>query len=579
MQKQIISRPIVDDNGLPEQLHPIIKQIYAARGITHADQLDMRSSNLLRPDTLKGLSAAVDLLVEALEQRKRIIIVGDFDADGATSTAVMLLGLTLLGYQYVEFLVPNRFDYGYGLSTQMAELTVAQGAELIITVDNGISSVAGVAVAKRAGVKVLVTDHHLPGEQLPDADAIINPNQTGCHFASKHLAGVGVAFYLLSALRAELRSRNYFTLEVFGSEQEPNLAQLLDLVALGTVADVVPLDTNNRILVQQGLQRVRNGCCRPGIKALIAVAGREMSDMLASDFGFVLGPRLNAAGRLDDMSLGINCLLTEDPVLAHEMAQQLDQLNQDRRQIEQSMQHEAEQFLNEYQLQGDIPDGICLFQPDWHEGVIGIVAGRIKDKYHRPTVVFAQGENGDMKGSCRSIPDLHIRDLLEQINTQYPNLIIKFGGHAMAAGLSIDSKRFDTFKLAFGYEVAKVITDEQRYSVVLTDGELPSDCYQLGFVEALRAAGPWGQNFPEPIFAGEFRLLQQRLLKQKHLKLVLQLADGRSVDAIYFNVDTQLWPNAQVQQVKAAFSLDINHYNQQATVQLLVKALEPLSIN
>ena len=576
MQKQIVSRHSVDDSFLPDTLHPIIKQIYASRGVDDPKQLDMRASNLLRPDSIKGLEAAVELLVEALEQHKRIIIVGDFDADGATSTAVMMLGLKMLGFKHLEFLVPNRFDFGYGLSAPMAELTVAQGAELIITVDNGISSVAGVEVAKKAGVKVLVTDHHLPGEQLPDADAIVNPNQLGCMFDSKNLAGVGVAFYLLSALRGELQSRNYFTKALFGSDTPPKLAELLDLVALGTVADVVPLDTNNRVLVHQGLQRVRSGYCRPGIKAMVEVAGKQLNKMVASDFGFVLGPRLNAAGRLDDMSLGIDCLLTDDPIKAHEIASELDQLNQDRREIEQGMQLEAERVLNHLSMSSEVPDGICLFQPDWHEGVIGIVAGRIKDKYHRPTVVFAQAENGDLKGSCRSIPGLHIRDILEQINTQYPNLIIKFGGHAMAAGLSIEGKRFDTFKLAFEYIVNKNITEEQRHCAILTDGELPIDCYSIDFVEQLRAAGPWGQHFVEPVFEGKFRLLQQRLLKEKHLKVVLQTPDGLTLDAIYFNIDNKQWPNATVNYVHGAFNLDINEFRGQRSVQLLIKALNPL---
>jgi single-stranded-DNA-specific exonuclease len=570
MQKQIITRPRVDDAFLGDTYHPILKQIYASRGVSSIEELSTKVSSLINFAAFRGMDAAVQLLIEALSGDQRIIIVGDFDADGATSTAVMVLGLKMLGFKRVEFLVPNRFGFGYGLSPEMAELTVAQGAELIITVDNGISSVAGVAVAKKAGVKVLITDHHLPADQLPDADAIVNPNQNGCDFPSKNLAGVGVAFYLLLALRSALRERDYF-----GSNKMPNIAELLDLVALGTVADVVPLDSNNRILIHQGLQRVRSGFCRPGIKALIEVAGRDQKKMVASDFGFSLGPRLNAAGRLDDMSLGISCLLTDDEAQAKTIANQLDELNKDRREIEQGMQLEAEKVLSHLVVDSNVPDGICLFQADWHEGVIGIVAGRIKDKFHRPTVVFAQAENGDLKGSSRSIPGIHIRDILEEIDSQYPNVIKKFGGHAMAAGLSIDAKRFDTFKLAFEYTINKHITDEQRTCSLLTDGELPAELFSLDFVQLLRQSGPWGQAFPEPVFEGVFRIVQQRLVGEKHLKLVLQHPSGLTLDGIYFNCDLSVWPNGSISHVHTAFTLDINAFRNKVNLQLLVKALIP----
>jgi single-stranded-DNA-specific exonuclease len=573
MQKQIITRVKVDDSFLPDSIHPVLKQVYASRGITHVDELNTKVSNLLTLSEFRGMDAAIELLIEALTEDKHIIIVGDFDADGATSTAVMMLGLKMLGYKRVEFLVPNRFGFGYGLSPEMAELTVAQGAELIITVDNGISSIAGVLVAKKAGVKVLITDHHLPADALPEADAIVNPNQHGCGFGSKNLAGVGVAFYLLLALRTQLRQRNYFTVENFGSEKIPNIAELLDLVALGTVADVVPLDSNNRILVHQGLQRVRSGYCRPGIKALIEVSGRQQRKMVASDFGFSLGPRLNAAGRLDDMSLGISCLLTDDEQQAKNIASQLDQLNKDRREIEQGMQAEAERVLARIGIDAKVPDGICLYQDDWHEGVIGIVAGRIKDKYHRPTVVFSLAENGDLKGSCRSIVGMHIRDVLEEIDSQYPDLIKKFGGHAMAAGLSIDAKRFETFKLAFEYTINKHITDEQRTCSILTDGQLEADMYTLDFIQILRQGGPWGQAFAEPVFEGDFQIVQQRLVGEKHLKLVLRHPSGLDLDAIYFNVDLAIWPNGSIGAVKAAFVLDINEFRHQLNVQLLIREL------
>lgn len=568
MQKQIITRQKVDDRFLPDTLHPVLKQIYASRGITDINQLNNSVASLENLKKFKGMTAAVELLMAALDEDKRIIIVGDFDADGATSTAVMMLGLKMLGFAKVEFLVPNRFGFGYGLTPEMAELTVAQGAELIITVDNGISSVSGVAVAKQAGVQVLVTDHHLPGSELPDADAIVNPNQYGCEFGSKNLAGVGVAFYLLLALRSGLKDRG-----AYQDKAAPNIAELLDLVALGTVADVVQLDSNNRILIYQGLQRIRSGACRPGIKALIDVAGKQQQKMVASDLGFALGPRLNAAGRLDDMSLGISCLLTDDESLAKDMAYQLDQLNKDRREIEQGMQLEAERVLAQLQLDGQVPDGICLYQPDWHQGVIGIVAGRIKDKYHRPTVVFAQGDNGEMKGSSRSIPGMHIRDMLEEIDSQYPNLIKKFGGHAMAAGLTIDGSRFDTFKLAFGLTIEKHITDEQRTCAILTDGQLSADLFTLDFVQLLKQAGPWGQAFVEPVFEGQFRIVQQRLVGEKHLKLVFAHESGMMLDGIYFNVDLSVWPDASITHVKAAFVLDINEFRNQVNVQLLIREL------
>lgn len=571
MQKHIIARPRVDDSFLPDNIHPALKQIYASRGVNSPDQLSKTLASLHKYDNFGGMKNAVALLIEALTDDKHIVIVGDFDADGATSTAVMMLGLKMLGFKRVEFLVPNRFDFGYGLSPEMAELTVAQGAELIITVDNGISSIKGVELAKRAGVKVLITDHHLAAEQLPDADAIINPNQPGCEFPSKNLAGVGVAFYLLVALRSEMRS-----LGMFADNKGPNVSELLDLVALGTVADVVPLDSNNRILVHQGLQRVRSGFCRPGIKAMIEVAKRKQSALVASDFGFALGPRLNAAGRLNDMSLGISCLITDDYHQAKRIAEELDLLNRDRREIEQGMQAEAERVLAELGLTGEAPDGICLYRADWHEGVIGIVAGRIKEKYHRPTVVFAQSGSGDLKGSARSIPGLHIRDVFERINSQYPQVMKKFGGHAMAAGLTIGSEHIDTFKQAFEQIINQTLTDEQRTSTILTDGPLPGELFTIDFAQLLKNSGPWGQEFPEPVFEGRFRMISQRLVAEKHLKVTMQHESGTTVDGIYFNCDLSLWPNGSVSFVDAAFTLDVNEFRGQTSVQLLIKALLPV---
>ena len=553
--------------------HPVLQRLYASRGVSHAAELDRSAARLLPFTALKDIDKAVALLLEALHQQQQLVIVGDFDADGATSTAVLLTGLKALGFKRVEYLVPNRFEYGYGLTSEMAELAVAQGAELIITVDNGISAIDGIALAKKAGVKVLVTDHHLAGSELPAADAIVNPNQPGCSFPSKALAGVGVAFYVLLALRAALREQGYFT----AAQLEPNLAELLDLVALGTVADVVPLDANNRILVHQGLMRIRSGKCRPGIQALIDVANRNAQKLTATDFGFALAPRLNAAGRLDDMSLGISCLLAPNIALARQYAAELDSLNVERRAIEQSMQTEAQAFLSQLSFDGsELPECLCLYRHDWHQGVIGILAGRIKEQFHRPTIVFAQGDEGELKGSARSINGLHIRDLLEEISTQYPGLIKKFGGHAMAAGLTISAERLDTFKLALNLTAKKHLTPEQLTAVIYTDGELPAECFDLGFSTLLQNAGPWGQAFPEPVFDGEFSLISQKMLADRHLKMMLQLPNGNLVDAIWFNADNKAWPNVNVQKVQLAYQLDINEYRDKQSLQLIVRHMQAL---
>lgn len=568
----IVRRPL--PGVLPDlanNLHPLLTRLYASRGVSNASELERGAAGLLPFSSLKGIDAAVQLLCQALTQQQQLVIVGDFDADGATSTAVLVTGLKALGFKRVEYLVPNRFEYGYGLTPEMAELAVAQGAELIITVDNGISAIEGVALAKKAGVKVLVTDHHLAGAELPAADAIVNPNQPGCTFASKALAGVGVAFYLLLALRAKLRQQGYFTPE----QKEPNLAELLDLVALGTVADVVPLDANNRILVYQGLMRIRSGKCRPGIQALIDVANRSAAKLTASDFGFALAPRLNAAGRLDDMSLGISCLLARDLGLARQYAAELDSLNVERRAIEQSMQTEAQAFLSQLSLDGaELPECLCLYRHDWHQGVIGILAGRIKEQFHRPTIVFAQGDEGELKGSARSINGLHIRDLLEEISSHYPGLIKKFGGHAMAAGLTISAERLDTFKLALSLTAKKHLTPEQLTAVIYTDGELPADCFDIGFSQLLQNAGPWGQAFPEPVFDGEFTLISQKMLADKHLKMMLQTPTGTLVDAIWFNANNKAWPNVNVQKVQLAYQLDINEYRDKQSLQLIVRHMQ-----
>ncbi len=578
MQKIIKRRSLEKfDIPLSDSLHPLLQQIYRARGVTTQEEIDPSLSLLLKPDKLKGLAQALALIVEALEQQQRILIVGDFDADGATSSALAVLALTAMGASSVNFLVPNRFEYGYGLTPEIVEVAKQFSPDLIITVDNGISSTEGVAAANAAGIKVLVTDHHLPGRQLPKAAAIVNPNQRGCEFASKNLAGVGVIFYLMSALRSTLRQRGWFKQRHIS---EPNMGDYLDLVALGTVADVVPLDHNNRILVAQGLRRIRAGRCRPGINALLDIAKRNPQRLVSADLGFAIGPRLNAAGRLDDMSLGIQCLLTNDPYLAGEMAQQMDELNQDRKSIEGSMQREALASLKNLDVEeATIPYGLCIYDANWHQGVIGILASRIKDRYHRPVIAFADTDDeGVIKGSARSIPGLHIRDALDAVATKHPALLSKFGGHAMAAGMSLLQKDYPAFAKAFDAEVQRQLTEEDLQPLIHSDGELQQQDFTMDLAQRLRDGGPWGQHFPEPLFDGQFRLLQQRIVGEKHLKMVLAVdaAGQQVIDAIAFNVDIQCWPNPQVDKVNVAYKLDINEFRGRETLQLLVDYIEPV---
>ena len=570
----IATRERIDDSHLPAHIHPVIKQIYAARGVKDPIELDNRASTLLSFTLFKDMDKASSLLAEALQLQSNVLIVGDFDADGATSTSVLMEGFALFGFKHINYLVPDRFSLGYGLSPALAEQIVTLKPDLVVTVDNGISCIQGVDIVKAAGIKVIVTDHHLQGEQLPNADAIVNPNQHACQFPSKSIAGVGVAFYLLIALRHHLRALEYFNTQ----RPEPNLAMLLDIVALGTVADVVALDANNRTLVYQGLARIRSGRTRPGISALIEVAKRNAARLSASDFGFALAPRLNAAGRLDDMSLGIACLLSKDLNQARRIAGELDALNHERREIEASMQQEAQAVLERLvSSEQAVPDVVCLYQDDWHQGVIGILAGRLKERYHRPAVIFAQGDEGEIKGSCRSIEGLHMRDLLEQVNTQHPELILKFGGHAMAAGLTILEANFERFKKAFTSAVCAMLTDEHKQSVLLTDGELPATCFNLEFANELQQSGPWGQQFPEPVFEGVFELIQQRIVGDKHLKLVLKHSSGQLVDAIAFNIDIKAWPNTAAHSAKLAYQLDINEFRGKFSLQLLVREIQAIS--
>lgn len=572
--KKITRRPPPAPHQFSGTLHPALQRIYASRGVLSDDQTDRSLKHLLSPQLLKGLPQALDLLVDALQQQKNILIVGDFDADGATSSALAVLALRALGARHVDYLVPNRFKYGYGLTPEIVAVAQARKPDLLITVDNGISSIEGVAAAKAAGMKVLVTDHHLAGAELPAADAIVNPNQPGCDFPSKNLAGVGVIFYVMTALRTRLKELGWFEQQ---NMPEPNMADFLDIVALGTVADVVPLDQNNRILVHNGLLRMRAGRCRPGIRALVDVANRKLEQLVASDLGFAIGPRLNAAGRLDDMSHGIECLLTDNPGIAKELALELDQLNHERKNIENGMQQQALAALNQLHLQPDqqMPWGLCIYKKDWHQGVIGILAARIKERFHRPVIAFAPAEKGEIKGSARSIPGFHIRDALDAVASRHPGLITKFGGHAMAAGLSLSAEKYESFRLAFDKEARRLLTLEDLTGELHSDGELNDADIDLPLARVLRDAGPWGQGFPEPLFDGEFEVLNQRLLAEKHLKLTLGFpASKRVIDAIAFNVDLGKWPNPKAQRVKLAYRLEVNAFRGVENPQLMVEHLQ-----
>lgn len=555
-------------------LPPVLARVLATRGVTRADELAVDLSRLLPPAQLKGMDTAVAILADAVTGGARLLVIGDYDADGATSTALCVSLLRAMGAD-VDFLVPDRFRFGYGLSPEIVEVAAQRAPAVIITVDNGISSHAGVARAKALGIRVVVTDHHLPAESLPDADAIVNPNQPGCPFPSKCMAGVGVAFCVMTVLRGELRQRGWFG----PARPEPNLADALDLVALGTVADVVPLDANNRLLVEQGLRRIRAGRVRPGIAALIAVAKRSRERLVATDLGFAVGPRLNAAGRLDDMTHGIRCLLAADDAEAGRYAAELDAFNRDRRAIEGDMQQQAQRVMERLSLD-TLPHGLCLFDPGWHPGVIGILASRIKERYHRPTIAFAPADGAasdELRGSARSIEGLHIRDAIDAVAAHHPGLIDRFGGHAMAAGLTLSRARLEEFREAFETEVRRLLPPEVLAPVVLSDGELPLADLDLRLAEALREAVPWGQAFPAPLFDGEFEVLEQRVVGEKHLKLVLSTpaSRGRVIDAIAFNADLAQWPAARGR-VRLAYRVDVNEYRGLRTPQLVVELVTPI---
>jgi single-stranded-DNA-specific exonuclease len=554
-------------------LDPLLARLYGARGVRTPDEL-VHSLDALEPlDALGSLDAASDLLMSAMAAGQTILVVGDYDADGATATALAVLGLRRLGAPRVEHLVPDRRIHGYGLTPEIVTLAAARAPGLLVTVDNGIASHAGVAAARALGMRVLVTDHHLPGPTLPAADAIVDPNLAGDAFPSKALAGVGVMFYVLLALRRALRARGWFS----AARPEPNLAELLDLVALGTVADVAVLDRNNRVLVAQGLARLRAGRARPGLLALADAAGRARAELSAQDLGFALGPRLNAAGRLDDMSVGVELLLTDDPARARELAALLDGLNRERKLVEADMQGEAESLVAA--LGSDVPFGLCLHDPDWHPGVVGLVASRVKERLHRPVIAFATGSDGVLKGSARSVPGLHVRDVLEAIATRTPGLIQRFGGHAMAAGLSLEAQHLPAFRLAFDVAVRERLDPAALEGVVWTDGGLEPARHDAATATLLRAAGPWGQGFPEPVFDARFAVREARVVADRHLKLRLAL-DGqpRLLDAIWFGGLAEAGGAlpAPGTRVELAYQLELDGYRGGDAVQLMVRHCTPV---
>lgn len=555
----------------PRSPEELLQRLYARRG-QDAAAGDLGLAGLLPYGTLAGIERAVAVLVAALRSERPILVVGDYDADGATGSALAVLGLRALGAPAVSYLVPSRFAHGYGLSPPVVDAAAALGPGLILTVDNGIASLTGVAHANRLGIPVLVTDHHLPGDRLPEAAAIVNPNQPGCPFPSKHLAGVGVVFYLLAALRAALREIDWFA----ARRPEPNLAGLLDLVALGTVADLVTLDRNNRILVEQGLRRIRAGRGRPGIRALLQVAGRDPARATASDLGYFAGPRLNAAGRLEEMSLGVECLLAEDPARALELATRLDALNRQRREIEEGMRTQAEYLVERLTFRGDdLPAGLCLFGRDWHQGVSGILAARIRERYHRPVVAFAEAGDGWLRGSARSVEGLHIRDLIDGVDRRHPGLIERFGGHAMAAGLTLRAASLPTFRAAFAEAVRAELGDLPPERELHSDGELPPGLFSLETAEALRLGGPWGKGFPEPLFDGIFAVTSARLVGERHMKLRVRAGRGPLVDAIGFNLGERI--HLAQGEVRLAYRLDVNDYLGRRAPQLILEHLQSIN--
>lgn len=563
---RIVRRHAPEPGAWPAHVPEPLRRVYAARGVASAQDAELKLADLLAPDTMGGIDAAVNLLAGAIERDARIVVVGDFDCDGATGTAVAMRGLRLLGARSLDYQVPNRAIHGYGLSPALVDDMGGLSPDLLLTVDNGIACHAGVAAAKARGWQVLVTDHHLPGPRLPEADAIVNPNLEGDGFPSKSMAGVGVMFYLLLALRRHLRERGVF------AQGQPDLSQLLDLVAIGTVADLVPLDRNNRLLVAAGLRRIREGLCHPGVRALVEASGRELGKVSASDIGFAIAPRLNAAGRLDDMRLGIECLLDDDAARAAERAAVLDRINVERRELQATMVDDAELLLRALpETTADVPAGIVLFDEAWHPGVVGLVASRIKERMHRPTVAFAPAEPGSdqLRGSARSIQGFHVRDALAAVDAKHPGLVDRFGGHAMAAGLSLRMENLDDFREAFTLHAARMLSPELLEAECLSDGALVPGDFNRGLAEALRAAGPWGQAFPEPVFDNVFDVLEWRVLGGRHLKLGLRLVEGgKPLSAIHFGGWRGEEPPARLH---AAYQLELDDFRGRHDVQLLVR--------
>ena len=572
--KKIVHREVPDNINLPDLIHPVLKRVYASRNIKSSKDLDYSLSSLIPFEQLSGINDAVILLQEMLEQKKRMLIIADFDADGATSCALAIRGLTAMGAKDVIYVVPNRFEHGYGLSPEIVDVALDYDPDLIITVDNGISSICGVEYARKNGVKVLITDHHLPAKELPNADVIINPQLANDKFPSKNLAGVGVIFYILLALRAKLKQEYWFE---NNNIDYPNLANFLDLVALGTIADLVPLDKNNRTMVAHGLKLIKNNKSKPGIYALLNQAGRQLSKLTSSDLSFAVAPRLNAAGRLTDMSLGIECLLTDDEDDAIKIAGKLNRLNIERRKIQDNMQEEALAELEKYlqDTSGEIPYGICIYNKDWHQGVVGILASKIKEKFNRPAIVFAKENEGVLKGSARSIAGLHIKDVFDEIATLHPELIITFGGHAMAAGLTIKESQYSNFSNIFNKYANQYISSDKLEDECLTDGELSDEDFTVPLAQAIQDAGPWGQSFPEPTFAGQFKILDKRVVGENHLKLKLQSRDNSAtLDAIAFNMTDTNWP-PETQQIVSTYRLGINDFQGNTQVQLFLEHIEP----
>jgi single-stranded-DNA-specific exonuclease len=573
VSRTIRRRATLDADSLPAGLNPLLRRLYASRGVQAAGDLDLGLSQLIPVGELDGVTAAIELLCKHYERGSRIVVVGDFDADGATSTALVLRQLARLGFPQVSFIVPNRFQYGYGLTPQIVELAAQQQPALIITVDNGISSHAGVEAATALGIETLITDHHLAGGSVPAANAIVNPNAPGSAFPSKALAGVGVAFYVMAALTREMQRRGWCT-------DPPPIADLLDLVALGTVADLVPLDRNNRVLVHQGLRRIRAGRCLAGIRALLECANRTNATVIAADLGFQVGPRLNAAGRLDDMSIGIQCLLTDDLAAARVLAARLTQLNQDRRELELQMQQDAMLAIEDMRAEDPLlPLGLCLFDESWHQGVVGLVASRVKERVHRPVIALARADQATLKGSARSVPGVHIRDVLDAVAAQHPGLIEKFGGHAMAAGLTLPAAGLERFQAAFDVEVRRWLSVEDTIGIVHSDGALSRDQMTIDTARLLRDSGPWGQAFPEPVFDGCFDVRSVRVLGERHLKLEVHDGVGPGCEAIAFrHFDHDDAPQvAPRDRVELAYRLDVNQFNGSERLQLVVEYLRVLS--